>query len=128
MPSIAASLIAFLWLIPTPTAFERVPYLNWATIVVALSMVFYLRLSVSLALGMLLFSLCAIAGIIAYERYGPTPLWQLALAVFVVAWIGQFIGHAVEGKKPSFFQDLQFLLIGPIWLLGFVYRKLRIPY
>jgi uncharacterized membrane protein YGL010W len=46
----------------------------------------------------------------------------------VLAWIGQFIGHRIEGKKPSFFQDIQFLLIGPIWLLGFLYRKAGIPF
>ena len=48
--------------------------------------------------------------------------------VFVVAWIGQFAGHQVEGRKPSFFDDLKFLLIGPAWLLGFVYRRLHIRY
>ena len=57
-----------------------------------------------------------------------TPLWQTALAIFVVAWIGQFIGHKIEGRKPSFFKDIQFLLIGPVWLLGFIYRKLGFRY
>jgi len=57
-----------------------------------------------------------------------TPLWLVCLIVFVLAWVGQFYGHKVEGKKPSFLKDLQFLLIGPAWLLGFIYRKLGIPY
>jgi uncharacterized membrane protein YGL010W len=48
--------------------------------------------------------------------------------VFVLAWIGQFIGHHIEGKKPSFFKDIQFLMIGPIWLLGFVSRRMGISY
>lgn len=48
--------------------------------------------------------------------------------VFVVAWIGQFIGHKIEGKKPSFFKDLQFLMIGPAWLMGFIYKKLGLKY
>lgn len=39
------------------------------------------------------------------------------LAIFILAWIGQFIGHKIEGKKPSFFKDLQFLLIGPLWVV-----------
>ena len=52
----------------------------------------------------------------------------LSLMIFIVAWIGQFIGHKIEGKKPSFFQDLQFLLIGPAWLLSFIYDKLGIKY
>ena len=54
------------------------------------------------------------------------PLWQTALVIFVLAWIGQFIGHKIEGKKPSFLEDLHFLLIGPLWLLVFVYRRLGI--
>ncbi|MGC8521651.1 MAG: Mpo1-like protein [Steroidobacteraceae bacterium] len=45
------------------------------------------------------------------------PLWPAAVALFVVAWIGQFIGHAVEGRRPKFFQDLTFLLIGPLWVV-----------
>jgi uncharacterized membrane protein YGL010W len=51
-----------------------------------------------------------------------------ALGVFVVAWIGQFIGHKIEGKKPSFLKDVQFLLIGPAWLMHFVFRKVGIRY
>jgi uncharacterized membrane protein YGL010W len=58
----------------------------------------------------------------------PWSLWAICLALFVVAWIGQFIGHHYEGKRPSFFKDLQYLLIGPLWLLSFIYRKLHIPY
>jgi uncharacterized membrane protein YGL010W len=52
------------------------------------------------------------------EAHAPVPLWGLGLGVFVVAWIGQFVGHHIEGKKPSFLQDLQFLLIGPLWVLA----------
>ena len=58
----------------------------------------------------------------------PFPLWQTALAIFVVAWIGQFYGHKLEGKKPSFFKDVQFLLIGPLWLLSKLYRHFGITY
>ena len=56
------------------------------------------------------------------------PLWLVSLIIFVVAWIGQFYGHKVEGKKPSFLKDIQFLLIGPAWLMHFVYKKIGIPY
>lgn len=51
-----------------------------------------------------------------------------SLILFVAAWIGQFIGHKIEGKKPSFLEDLQFLLIGPAWLVHFIYIKLGIKY
>ena len=59
---------------------------------------------------------------------GPLPLWQSSLLIFAVAWIGQFIGHHIEGAKPSFLKDLQFLLIGPAWILGFIYRKFGLNY
>jgi uncharacterized membrane protein YGL010W len=49
------------------------------------------------------------------------------LGLFAVAWVGQFVGHQIEGKKPSFLKDLQFLLVGPAWLLHFVYRKVGLP-
>ena len=51
-----------------------------------------------------------------------------AIIIFTVAWIGQFIGHKIEGKKPSFLQDVQFLLIGPAWLMHFILRKIGITY
>jgi uncharacterized membrane protein YGL010W len=57
-----------------------------------------------------------------------SPLWMVSIIIFAVAWIGQFYGHKVEGKKPSFFKDLQFLLIGPAWLMHFIYKRLGIPY
>lgn len=64
-----------------------------------------------------------------YSVSHPNPLDKLSsLVIFVLAWVGQFIGHEIEGKKPSFFEDLQFLLIGPLWLLGFVYRRMGIRY
>ncbi len=61
---------------------------------------------------------------LAASRRLNAPLWSLCAALFVLAWIGQFIGHAVEGKRPSFFKDLQFLLVGPLWLLADLYRRL----
>jgi uncharacterized membrane protein YGL010W len=58
----------------------------------------------------------------------PLTVLPLSIAIFVLAWIGQFIGHLIEGKKPSFFDDLRFLLIGPLFVLGFLYRRLRVAY
>ncbi|HYJ41455.1 MAG TPA: Mpo1-like protein [Steroidobacteraceae bacterium] len=55
-------------------------------------------------------------------------MWLTCLVIFAIGWVGQFIGHAIEGKRPSFFKDLQFLLIGPLWLLGHLYRRLGIGY
>ncbi len=48
--------------------------------------------------------------------------------ICVVAWLGQFVGHAVEGRRPSFSKDPQFVLIGPLWLLSCAYRRLGLRY
>ncbi len=103
------------------------PYANWATIMLVLAIAYYSTLSITLTIGMMLFSaLCLyVARLIAETS---TPLWAASLFIFVVAWIGQFYGHKVEGKKPSFLKDLQFLMIGPAWLMHFIYKKLGIPY
>ncbi len=103
-------------------------YANWAAVMLAIALIYYVTLSIQLGIGMLLFgSLClfvmkwiVIANI--------APLWAISLGIFVVAWIGQFYGHKVEGKKPSFLKDVQFLMIGPAWLMHFIYKKLGISY
>jgi len=101
---------------------------NWAGIALLLVTIYYLSLSKSLAIGMFLFSLMCIYLCEFIETYIQIPLWQTSLIVFVLAWIGQFYGHKIEGKKPSFLKDLQFLLIGPGWLLHFIYKRLEIKY
>ena len=63
---------------------------------------------------------------ISLIKFYDPEVWRLSSVIFVVAWIGQFIGHKIEGKKPSFFEDIQFLLIGPAWLLSFIYNKIGI--
>lgn len=107
---------------------EGNPYANWATVVMILVIIYYVSLSIPLGFGMLLFSLVCLFGVRLINDSGLAPLWLVSIVIFVVAWIGQFYGHKVEGKKPSFLKDIQFLLIGPAWLMHFIYRKLRIPY
>ena len=85
---------------------------------------FYAWLSVQIAVGMLaLFALM----VFPLTLLGSNAL-AVAAVVFVLAWIGQFVGHAIEGKKPSFFEDVKFLLVGPAWLLHFIYRRAGIAY
>ena len=132
VPLIMLSLLALISMIPFPihdiTLFsingEKV-FLNWTIIFLLFSVIFYLRLSISIAVGMLFIAIGMIASINWIELFDPT-IWRLSLSIFVIAWIGQFIGHKIEGKKPSFFEDLQFLLIGPAWLLSFIYKKIGI--
>jgi uncharacterized membrane protein YGL010W len=95
-------------------------------IVLALATIYYFSLSRTLWIGMLLFGMACLFLNHLVERSGIMPLWAFSLSLFVLAWIGQFYGHKIEGKKPSFFKDIQFLLMGPAWLMSFVYRKLGV--
>jgi uncharacterized membrane protein YGL010W len=128
VPPIVLSVMGFLWSAPAPAAFaEFSPWLNWATLAASAAFIYYLALSPALALGALMaFAvLLALTGSLARL---PWPLWVTSAVIFVLAWIGQFIGHAIEGRRPSFFKDLQFLLIGPLWLVAAAYRRLSVPY
>jgi uncharacterized membrane protein YGL010W len=129
VPAIVWTVVALLWAIPFPAALQNdaVP-INWATVALGLAQIYYIRLSPRLSLGLLLFNILMLWLTALVEAASPWPLWQVALAVFVLAWIGQFIGHMIEGKRPSFFKDLQFLLIGPAWLMAFLYRTLGLRY
>ena len=121
VPSIFFSIVCLFSLVPVAGV------LNLAGILMIFATVFYARLSPKLAIGLLLFYFVCFMGAIALSHL-PVALWKIALAIFVLAWLGQFYGHQIEGKKPSFLKDLQFLLIGPAWLLGFVYQRLGIKY
>lgn len=123
VPAIVWSVVALIWSIPSP-----VSGLNWAVLTAVAAQLYYIRLSPKLSVGIGLFLLICLALCLLVERQLTWPLWQVALAVFVVAWIGQFIGHRIEGKKPSFFKDLVFLMIGPAWLMAFVYRRFGLSY
>lgn len=126
VPLIMLTLLGMLWTVPVPNIFKSVPLLNWATLFATFCMIYYFFLSFKLALGMLLqtsimIALCHFGSML----FGFNLLW-VSIGVFAIAWVFQFIGHEKEGKKPSFFKDLQFLLIGPLWVLYSLYRKLGI--
>ena len=56
------------------------------------------------------------------------PLWVVMVVIFIVAWIGQFVGHKHEGKKPSFFEDLQYLMIGPAWTMSHLFDRIGVRF
>ncbi len=126
VPPIVLAVMGFLWSLQVPAG-SASPWVNGATLVSLAALLYYLALSPRLAAGLVL----AFAALLLCTRALaalPWPLWATSLVIFIVAWIGQFVGHAIEGKRPSFFKDLQFLLIGPLWLLAAAYRRLNVPY
>lgn len=115
IPAIVFSLLGILWAIH-----PIVPLL-----VVAVALVYYSKLSRTFALGMAVMAgaMLALLAMLPDGTVLPT-----AIGVFVAAWIGQFVGHHIEGKKPSFFDDLRFLLIGPLFVLSILYRRIRLAW
>lgn len=132
VPSILFSLLGLLFTIKLPFLTDLIPalgnYSSVALIVIVFAIIYYFTISVPLTFGMLLIVLPMLYILNFLELTVSTPLWIISVAIFVAAWIGQFYGHKIEGKKPSFFKDVQFLLIGPAWLLHFIYKKIGIPY
>ena len=129
VPLIFFSVLGLLWSVPVPAALAVVaPWFKWVHPVLLAAMLFYFRLSVPLAFGLLGFIAVCYVLLQCHVIFFRFPLWKSCLIIFVVAWTGQFIGHKIEGRKPSFLKDVVFLLIGPAWLMHFVYKKLGITY
>lgn len=133
VPLITFSILGLIWAIPVQFGFlgKMKDYFNIASIVIGVAMYYYLKLSPTLSYAML-FTVAIFSFFIVqleyWEQAGGPAFWLVCLIIFIVSWIGQFIGHKIEGKKPSFFDDLRFLLIGPIWLWSKVFKKVNIPY
>ena len=125
VPLIMLSLLGLLWSIKLSFIIDS-EYLNATTLLISLVSIYYFRLSVPMGIGMLFISILMLF-LIFYINHSNVSLF-IYLVIFVLAWIGQFIGHKIEGEKPSFFEDLQFLLIGPLWLLAQLYKSLNINY
>lgn len=130
VPLIFCSILGFISLIPS--SHFCISYFGCISIVslvaVALISLYYLRLSFLIGITMILIMLLAEHFIYLTNISLGKKSWMLYLSVFIITWIFQFIGHKIEGKKPSFLKDIQFLLIGPIWLLGFILKKTGIRY
>jgi uncharacterized membrane protein YGL010W len=127
VPLIVWSVVAFVWVIPVPPGIGQ-PGL-WAALGMVGTLGWYLRLSRPLGLAMVaVFVLLGAITHVLYGLLGAAQLLSLAILVFVVAWIGQFIGHRIEGKRPSFFTDLVYLLVGPLWIVAKALRRLGIAY
>jgi uncharacterized membrane protein YGL010W len=124
IPTITLVTLGLLQSIPHP--FGDQPFVHWGTLFGVLAVVFYARLSLTLAVGMGMVGAACLGVNAAIAQSDVSLLW-FSVVVFVIAWAAQFIGHKIEGEKPSFFQDVQFLLVGPAWLLQFVYARVGIP-
>ena len=71
------------------------------------------RICHTLGIPLIALSLPLFAAAIAFPWMWPAPV-----ALFVLGWVFQFVGHAVEGKPPEFFHDWRFLLVGLRWWIA----------
>ena len=133
VPLIFFSIVGLLASIPTGNVLNSIPewlapVANFGGILIAVGLIFYFRLSISIFIGMVLICAAVAWGNYQIALNARWPLWLISLVIFAVSWVFQFIGHNHEGKKPSFLKDLQFLLVGPAWILGHLYKKIGIKY
>jgi uncharacterized membrane protein YGL010W len=134
VPLIVFSLLGLVWAIPFPYLKWLGTYngvFNWASFLIAFAIYYYYKLSPTLSYFMLIIVMlfCYLITLLQqWQMSGGPQLWQSCAVIFVLSWAGQFIGHKTEGKKPSFMDDLKFLLIGPIWLLHFVLQRFKVQY
>ena len=123
VPFIVWSVMAAIFVIPVPGTWFRPG--TWAGLTAVAACAYYFRLSRPLGLAMaIVFAVMLALTAWLYARLGPLNLLYAAIGVFVVAWIAQFIGHRIEGKRPSFLTDLVYLMVGPLWLMSKFFRKL----
>ena len=125
VPTIFFSLIGLLYSVKLPLHMVGVQ-INMAWIVLLFTIFYYSSLSKTLWIGMLIFAIICLGLCHLITKADFIPIWLLCGILFVAAWIIQIYGHKIEGKKPSFLNDIQFLLIGPAWLMSFIYKKLGI--
>ncbi len=120
VPLIYYSIVGLLMSIPLGPLknIDQVYHVNWAIITLIPVLFFYLRLSPKMAFAILIYSITCIFINHQISFISEIELWLISLIIFVIAWVFQFYGHKIEGKKPSFFKDIQFLLIGPAWIIN----------
>ncbi|HEY0175049.1 MAG TPA: Mpo1-like protein [Pedobacter sp.] len=129
VPLIVWSILGLVWSIPFPhLAFlgRYNGFLNWASFLIAFSGYYYYRLSPVFSYMMIIVIFAMALIIVQLEKWAATggpALWLVCTIIFILGWTGQFIGHKIEGKKPSFLQEVKFLLIGPLWILNFLELK-----
>ncbi len=126
VPSIFFVTLALVWSIPTPGFLDYFD-VNWAHVLAIPMLWYYFKLSGPIGAAMTLLTIASFAGIHLLLMLDVS-VWKFSLALFVIMWILQFVGHHIEGKRPSFMKDLQFLLVGPAWWWVHWLKRFNIQY
>lgn len=124
VPSIYFVTLALIWSIPMRIEIATLS-LSLAHILIIPIMAYYFYLSLKIGVAMGIMTIFCFAGIAMLQIFA-VPVWLFSLVLFAIMWVLQFIGHYIEGKRPSFFEDLRYLLIGPAWWWMHVFKRLNI--
>ena len=123
VPIIFFTIVGLFYSIPALFTISGYP-ITVAHIILIFVTIYYALLSVPLSIGMFLFGVLCLLACQAIQQASSGHLWLVSIVLFVLAWIAQFWGHNVEGKKPSFLKDVQYLMIGPAWIMSFLFKKI----
>jgi uncharacterized membrane protein YGL010W len=126
VPVIFFTVVGLFYCIKLPFYLAAGYPLTIAHIILLFVAIYYCFLSIPLAIGMTLYGIICLLLCRAIDT-SPYQLLAVSIGLFVLAWIAQFWGHKVEGKKPSFLKDLQYLMIGPAWIMSFLFKKIGLP-
>ncbi len=126
VPSIYFVTLGLLWSLPVPEFIAQFS-VTWAHIAAIPVLYYYFSLSGPIGAAMTLLTIACFGGVKLLLLLNIS-VWQFCLLLFVIMWVLQFVGHKIEGKKPSFFEDLRFLLVGPAWWWVHWLKRLNIGY
>jgi len=128
VPMVVLGTVGLFWALPIPDEFFEIsPLLNWGTAFLMATAVYYFIISVSLAIGMLPF-IIGIAAINMWLVESEFSHLYVSLGLLGAGIIGLWLGHRNENALRAVLQDLQFMMIGPAWLLSVLYRRIGIPF
>jgi uncharacterized membrane protein YGL010W len=127
IPMVVVGTIGLLWYLPTPPEFFEIsPLLNWGSAFLMATAIYYFIISLSLAIGMLPF-LLGLAAIQLWLAGSGFPVPGVCSGLLVAGIVGLWLGRRGPGSLRAVIQDLQLMMIGPVWLLSVMYRRLGIP-
>ncbi|MBT8082326.1 MAG: hypothetical protein KJP08_00580 [Gammaproteobacteria bacterium] len=128
VPMIVVGTVGLLWYLPVPAEFFEIsPLLNWGSAFLMATAIYYFVISVPLAIGMLPF-LLGLAAIQVWLSESAWPQLGVATGLLVAGAVGLWLGRRGPGSLRGVLEDFQLMMIGPVWLLSVMYRRLRIPY
>lgn len=120
-------LTGLLWSVPVPRIFSDSAVLNWGTIFLMATVVYYFIVSITLAFGALPFIVLDVA-VVSWLDSLDARLWPVSAALLLTAATAQLIAERLRGRPVTLLRDVQYLMLGPLWLLAAIYRRLGIPY